>query len=471
MTTTSRQEGRDTAVKKRSVLDYEDEDVLSTETIAAISLVSVIETSALLYTTMKKKPRLTNKGSVIIRNRRTVSSVMYELGGLSSRYFRMNQQTFWNLVQELKPKILLILASKRQPNTDKKKRGSPPNGPISIPVRVAAAIRYFAGGSPLDIALVFGINHVDVFKSVWVVVDAINNSVSLNINFPKSYEEQKKVAVGFKSKSAAGFDCCVGAIDGMLVWINKPTKKECEAMKIGPKKFYCGRKKKFALNLQGICDAEYRFLDVSIKHPGATSDYLSFRTSTIHHKVEEESFLLDGLALFGDNAYVSNAYMVTPFKAVSHGPKDAFNFYQSQVRISIECAFGILVHRWGILRKPIPVNVSVAKTCALVVALCKLHNYCINNNDSKPPSLSAQDMFTISSEGAIPLDETQGNSQRPSQLLGGNDHPTDDFDRATMSRELRQASSLQNSPRDNLLSIIQENNLQRVLPNDWIQEI
>ena len=86
-------------------------------------------------------------------------------------------------------------------------------------------------------------------------------------------------------------------------------------------------------------------LDMSIGHPGSTSDYLAFMTSSLHSKVEKEGFLAPGLVLYGDNAYVSNEHMVTPFKNVSSGSKDAYNFYQSQVRIRVECSFGMLVHR------------------------------------------------------------------------------------------------------------------------------
>ena len=63
---------------------------------------------------------------------------------------------------------------------------------------------------------------------------------------------------------------------------------------------------------------------------------------------------------------------------VSGGIKDSFNFYHSQLRINIECAFGILVHRWGCLRKPIPMNITIPRICALVKCLYILHNYCIN---------------------------------------------------------------------------------------------
>jgi hypothetical protein len=70
--------------------------------------------------------------------------------------------------------------------------------------------------------------------------------------------------------------------------------------------------------------------------------------------------------------------MVTPFPAVGSGLKDDYNYYQSQLRITIECAFGMLVHRWSILRKPMPTGMHLGKVTALTMALCKLHNFCID---------------------------------------------------------------------------------------------
>lgn len=69
--------------------------------------------------------------------------------------------------------------------------------------------------------------------------------------------------------------------------------------------------------------------------------------------------------------------MATPWRNVSRGENDAFNYFHWQLRIRIECAFGIFVHDWGMLRKPIPVNISVKKMASLVMALCKLHIFCI----------------------------------------------------------------------------------------------
>jgi hypothetical protein len=96
--------------------------------------------------------------------------------------------------------------------------------------------------------------------------------------------------------------------------------------------------------MQATCDANGKFLDTFICHPGATSDYLAFITSFFRSQLEQPGFLAPGLAIYGDNAYVNCRYMVTPFKAANSGYHDNYNFYQSQLWISIECAFGMLVH-------------------------------------------------------------------------------------------------------------------------------
>lgn len=50
--------------------------------------------------------------------------------------------------------------------------------------------------------------------------------------------------------------------------------------------------------------------------------------------------------------------MATPFTNIAGDPnrvaEDAYNFYHPQLRINVECAFGMLVQRWGILRMAMP---------------------------------------------------------------------------------------------------------------------
>jgi len=65
-------------------------------------------------------------------------------------------------------------------------------------------------------------------------------------------------------------------------------------------KFYCGRKGKFGLNMQGVCDARRHFIDISIRNPASASDFLSYATSNLYGKVSTPGFLAPGLSLYGD---------------------------------------------------------------------------------------------------------------------------------------------------------------------------
>jgi hypothetical protein len=56
---------------------------------------------------------------------------------------------------------------------------------------------------------------------------------------------------------------------------------------------------------------------------------------------------------------------------------DAFNFFHSQLRITIERSFGIFVNVFGIFHSPL--LFSIATCCDVVEACVRLHNYRIDN--------------------------------------------------------------------------------------------
>jgi hypothetical protein len=134
-----------------------------------------------------------------------------------------------------------------------------PKGPITTSVRLALASRYFAGGAPTDLMCKYGVSHASVFVSVWVVVEAIKNIEEFDIEYPSSHEDQLPIAHAFQRKSKVGFHNCVGAIDGILIWMHKPSEKEAKPSKVDQKKYLCGRKHKFGLNCQAVCDVEAGF--------------------------------------------------------------------------------------------------------------------------------------------------------------------------------------------------------------------
>jgi hypothetical protein len=177
--------------------------------------------------------------------------------------------------------------------------------------------------------------------------------------------------------------------------------------------------------------------------------------------LERPNFLAKGLCVYGDNAYVNTPYVATPFKNVTKGPKDSYNYYQSQLRINIECAFGMLVHRFSILRKPISRNISLKKTTALVMACCKLHNYCINEMETTVPNQSGRDALNIEIDGGIPI--SADTDFRPFQLLDAGNN-AGDYNR---NDTRRRTTIVDNLPRDYLLQIINDKNLERPNPVTW----
>ena len=384
------------------------------------------------------------------------------------RAYRMDENSFWKLHRLLYP----FLRYNVNPSSEstKKNRNGANNGLISSPTRLSAALRYFAGGAPVDIAIAHGIAHSEVYTSIWMVVDAVNKCDALKIEFPEDHEKQKAIAEGFEKKSEAGFKICCGAIDCMLLWLEKPTKEECDQAKCSERKFYCGRKKKFGLQFQAVCDHNNKFLDVSMKHPGATSDFLAFSTSTLFlDKLDKEGFLAPGLCLFGDNAYVNAPFMATPFKGVSSGSKDAYNFFHSQLRINIECAFGMLVNRWGLLRRAMPSRIGLYKVTRLVTCLCRLHNFCIDRRLEEAGScpiapLLAIDEAEIEVNGGVPLGGDE--NVPPDQLVGGGHH-FDDFTRNERQAWCREYQNCK-LPHEILHDIIVDLDLQRPTPAQFV---
>ena len=148
----------------------------------------------------------------IRRTRASVSAIMYELGSKSNNYYRMSDASFWKLHNKLKENI-----DKKEYNVSrrcrkKRRQNFVPNGVMHSSTRLSIALRIFAGADVMDVALVHGVSTSEVKFSIWKVVDAIHLDKGLNINFPEKYEEQRRVANGFKAISTAEFDNCAGCM-------------------------------------------------------------------------------------------------------------------------------------------------------------------------------------------------------------------------------------------------------------------
>ena len=102
-------------------------------------------------------------------------------------------------------------------------------GFVSGEVKLALTLRLLAGGSYLDLALLYEVGHTyayDIFHDVvknWLLDKRLVNIHG--IEYVTNEERLEKVALEFARSSNGLFNGCIGAIDGWIVKIRKPTDR------------------------------------------------------------------------------------------------------------------------------------------------------------------------------------------------------------------------------------------------------
>ena len=177
---------------------------------------------------------------------------------------------------------------------------------------------------------------------------------------------------GFQAKSTHGLiSGCVGCIDGLLIEIKCPSKKECGN---APNLYYSGHYCCYGLNIQAVCDTNMHFIFFSIAAPGRSSDQSALEKTSLHTIISQLSL---GLYIIGDAAYTVSDQMLVPFTGSSrqHPSKDAYNYFLSQMRIQIKTSFGLLTNKWQVLQSPIATSIS--HSSEIIMATSRLQNFVI----------------------------------------------------------------------------------------------
>ena len=241
--------------------------------------------------------------------------------------------------------------------------------------KLGLTLRYLGGGRGADIRDIYHISKAHFYKVVDQVLAAIVSEPSLALKFPNNLEEYQQTAAEFYSKSQHGvMRGCVGAIDGWLLLIRTPKHSDVDGGNV--RKYFSGHYQTYGINIQACCDVYSRFTAVNMSCPGSTSDAVALLEWKLNE--QRQSFPY-GFYLVGDNAYPCCNNLLTPFtrpQRESQPYRDAFCFYLSQLRIRIEMAFGLLVMKFQIFKKPLVVPLSKVKYIVLTCMI--LHNYIIN---------------------------------------------------------------------------------------------
>ena len=98
-----------------------------------------------------------------------------------------------------------------------------------------------------------------------------------------------------------------------------------------------------------MCNANYEIIAYTMNCPGSRNDRTAFKASGFEAVLSD---LPPGCFILGDAAYPPSDRVLVPYPGTKlSASQDAFNFYQSQCRISIEQTFGIIMVR-GLQRTP-----------------------------------------------------------------------------------------------------------------------
>lgn len=93
--------------------------------------------------------------------------------------------------------------------------------------------------------------------------------------------------------------------------------------------------------MKGICDAQYRIIAWTMNCPGSQNDRTAFKFSGFDTLLRD---LPDGFFILGDAAYPASDRVLVPFPGSGLTlSQDAYNYFQSQCRMTIEQTFGIMV--------------------------------------------------------------------------------------------------------------------------------
>ena len=278
--------------------------------------------------------------------------------------YRVDLQGFEELCEKIRPML------KRMTGTS-----------VAAELKLSCALRFLCGAQKVDVADLHGLGESTAIKYLWATLACIDAVEELPLmKYLDELEADgespglRAISSKYDNRSGGVMTGCIGALDGLAIKVYRPREN--------PSHYYC-RKGFYSFNMQGICDSDHKFTWCSILTAGATNDGIAISVSSLNQVLSDPEHALASKHywLSGDDAYKGIAHdtnsLCTPFSGNKVTEReDNWNYYQSSGRMTIECSFGELVGRWGILQRKL--HCSIEHATMLVRVLCKLHNICVD---------------------------------------------------------------------------------------------
>lgn len=211
-------------------------------------------------------------------------------------------------------------------------------------------------------------------SSACIITEVVTNAIaSLRPTFvkmPSTPDEILEVQLNFYK--IAKFPKVIGAIDCTVIEIESPGDPRPE--------YYRCRKGYFAWNVQTVCDARLKILDIVARWPGSTHDQTVFNHSALKRK-----FLLGSFGdsmIVGDSGYAITSYLMTPLSNPILPEEVLYNESQIRTRNCIERSYGVWKRRFPILS--LCMRVALQKSQNIIIATAVLHNLAIDQGNEVP---------------------------------------------------------------------------------------
>lgn len=119
----------------------------------------------------------------------------------------------------------------------------------------------------------------------------------------------------------------------------------------------------------------------------------------------------NGYFFIRDSAYELQSFLLTPYDNAVHGTaEDDYKYFHSSSCISVECAFGEIDLRWGILWKPL--KFSLTMNCPIIDACMRLKKFIVEHRCDDTSGMDAVDVDIFNDDAqqyfAVHPNEEQG---------------------------------------------------------------
>jgi len=172
-------------------------------------------------------------------------------------HFRVSRDTFNFICNLVRPDLVRQNTNMRQA--------------VSVEKRVAVAIwRLATGNTYRTTGLTFGVGRCTAMNFRDEFCAALIRRGKYFIKFPQGEDETRCAIQAFEEISI--FPQVVGALDGSHIRITAPKESQND---------YCNRKNFHSIVLQGVADANYKFIHVSTGYAGSMHDARVLRISSL----------------------------------------------------------------------------------------------------------------------------------------------------------------------------------------------